>query len=274
MTRFVTRLAAWAFVATCTGTAFAADFSEADALMAKRGDGEAAVATARSAYEQMLPSLSGADLVYAVSRMAQLDTYLAEGVLPHELTDKRRAILLRCHDQLLPRISPDVVGETPEYYYWRGTCLALWADLATTMQRLTKVALLKQLLKGGMALDTRYQGGGIYRVFAGVAIHPGARPVGLYDPQGALEKLNQGIAAPAYRGDVLAGKDYYVNHHYKVEALRALNRKAEALEFARATVAEIEARRDSDTLPEGLEPETLHELKVIHNLVTELESEM
>lgn len=251
-------------------SAYAADFSAADALFALRGNGTAATAAARSAYDAMLPSLSGQELVYAVSHMAQLDIYAGEILIPKAEKETRRNIFKRCFDELMPKINPELVGLTPNYFYWRGICLAFWGEASSLVERLAKVGEIKKMLAGGLAADTRYYGGGIMRLSAGVTSNPMSRAIGLYDPEGGLAKLNAALEASNFPGEANAGAQVYANHRYKVETLIELNRKAEALELTNAAIEEIEYLQSENSLPAGIEPETLWELNRLQDLKTRL----
>lgn len=247
-----------------------ADLTEADALFARRSQGSEATKAARTAYENALPQLSNQNLVYAVSRMAQLDVYAGEILLPKSAKDQRRAIFERCHDELLPKIKPEVVGETAQYFYWSGTCLAFWAEAMNPIERAFKVPALKRALNGGFAQDTRYYGGGIKRLAAAVWSNPGARPVGLYKPEEALVKINEALASEAYPGDSNQGSSYYTNYKYKVTVLKELGRRAEALAVATTAISEIEELETANSLPAQLEPETLFELANLRDLKASL----
>jgi hypothetical protein len=253
-------------------SASSADFSQADQLFARRGESQSATVVARAAYENLLPELNTRELVYAVSRMAQLDVFFGERFYAKEQKAERRAHYGRCADELMPKILPSIAGETPEYYYWRGACLALLAESSTTLQRVLRVPLMKELIAGGEGLDTRYYGGGIFRVFAGIASNPDARAVGLYNPQLALTKLNTAIDLEPYPGESLAGKDYYSNYRYKVETLIELGQKAEALAVATTAIEEIDELIAASALPEGQGPETITEHIRLKGLRAKLEA--
>ena len=265
------RLSVAAIVSLFSFNALAADFTRADALFVKRADGAAATQAARAAYDQLLPGLSNADLVYAVSRIGQLDIYAGDVLLPKSAKEERRAIFNRCFDDALLKIKPELVGETPQFYYWRGTCLAFWAESASPIERLMKVQDMKKMIAGGLALDRRYYGGGILRLAAGLYSNPMARPVGLYNPDDALVKVTEALAGAAYPGDANDGSSYYANARYKVETLRELNRKSEALELATTAIAEIEELTAAGALPIGIEPETAFELGNLRVLKAALE---
>ena len=245
-----------------------ADFSRADALFLLRGEGRPATQTARSAYEELLPSLtSPLDLVYAVTRIATLDIFEGEILLPRTARAERKPIFEKCFDHTALLIAPERIGATPQYYYWRTVCLALWGEAATPVQRALKVTLLKQLLRDGLASDTRFYGGGILRVAAGVYSNPEARTVGLYDPEDALRKTDGALTSPPYPGDGSDGSGYYSNYRYKILTLIELNRRPEAIALRQQVVAELEELVAAGALPVGREPETLSELARIRDLV-------
>ena len=248
----------------------AVDFSQADVLFKKRSEGVEATESARAAYESLVGAAAGAELVYAVSQIARLDIYQGEMLLPDASREERRRIFRRCYEDTAQRIKPELVGGTPQYYFFAGTCLAFWAEVASPIERLTRVAELKRLIAGGLALDARYYGGGIRRVASAVYANPMARAVGLYNPEESLRLVDEAISAEAYPGDPHPGASYYSNHKYRTRALRELGRTTEAIEFANASLREIEELVAQGALPEGLEPETKFEMRELRELIEQM----
>lgn len=247
------RMAGFA-IASVSVTALAFDFGAADALYAQREQGSAKIAEARSAYATGLTNLNGAEKIYAVEQLARLDYY--EGLLLGDQgsKDTRKAIYQRCIDTLDNHISPAKIGPTPQFYYWRASCLALWGNANGVSASLGRIPELLRLINDGLATDTRYEGGGLYRL---------ASAVYLKIPEifgGGVEKSfdfnNRALSSAAFPGaqdpSTSTGNYFYNVYDQRAQALAKKGRKAEAI----ALLDEALERIDAGDLPVGREPET------------------
>lgn len=235
-------------------SAFGFDFSAADALFAQREQGAAKIAEARAAYATGLTNLSGAEKIYAVEKLARLDYY--EGLSLGEQGDKeeRKAIYNRCLDTVESNIAPAKVGATPQYFFWKGTCLASWGNANGVAASLGKIPELLRLINDGMSTDTRYEGGGLMRLASAVYLKIPEVFGGGVDK--SLEFSSRSLSAQAYPGSSNAATEtgeYFFNaYDYRAQGLAKKGRKAEAI----AALKEAIERIDGGDLPVGREPET------------------
>ena len=271
------------------GMVFSADFSTADALFKRRGEGyrtaDAFKATlaAKAEYQRMLDTLSGQDLIYAMGRMGEL--YLYAGSMLTEKSNKaqRLGYFGEC-ENAMERVNPAKVGENPVYYYFKGSCAAFYAESGNMIDKLARVDYFKKgkskdVLYVGIDKGFQiYLGGGIYRVGSGVFSNQLANLVGLYKPDEAIAMAAAALALPA-DANGLTGEDYCENHRYlaqaylglktpdRVKAGGALNHAIEYFAASR-TGGVVKA----DYLPEGIEPETsvclewIYQMKDANNL--------
>jgi hypothetical protein len=249
-----------------TGVARAMDFSQAEALYEKRGEGDkvASITAARNALESVLPRLSPVQKLAAVTHLNRLDFY--EGLLITD-TDKKKVLFQACIDRSLifPQTSPD-------YYYWRAGCKGLWAEANGIISSLRLSGEVESLLLQGRAIDPRFDGGGFDRMLAFVyLLVPIINPFGpTRDVNKALASAEAAIASPAYSGEAdpsSATGDYFYNaYSIRGRALAALDRKDEAI----ATVREAISRIEQGDLPVGREPETFEFLKELKKTLADL----
>lgn len=248
--------------------ASAYDFSRADQLFAGRDktiEGRALIADALDAYKQSLATVSGKELVYAVAQISRLYIYKGDMTYSEDDRKTRMKIFDTCLDTLDEYLKPSVYGSaTPQYYYYKLYCLALWGKSAGPLRVLLRAPVLKKTISEGLKLDTRYEGGGMLRMTAAVYLNEKARPLGLYRPQRALELIQQAIASeaiddPAYPTP-LGGTDIAENYYHHAEALLKNDRGAEAIELLEQTISEYEELIELEALPAGREPEAIYYL--------------
>jgi hypothetical protein len=248
-------------------SAFAFDFSAADALFTKRGEGDQVTNTraARQAYGTSLSRVSGHELMHAVSQMNRLDFF--EGMI---ITDNeaKKAMFEACSDR-----TEKLDHAAVEYYYWKGVCLASWASANGILSSLRRSGEVESFLLKGRAIDPRFEGGGFDRVLAFVYLRvPPINPMGpTRDVKKALAAAESAIAAPAYPGEqdpsTATGEYFYNVYGVKAEILADLGRKAEGI----ATIQEAIERIEQGDLPVGREPETHLILRDLKNLLAELQ---
>ena len=225
------------------GSALAYDFSEADVLFSKRGDGQAAIEAARSSFEASLKTVSGRELVYAVEYLSRLDYY--EGLRTDDV-NLQKVIYSRCLERI-ELIKPSTPTSTPEYYYFKGGCLGSWAKANGVLQSLIKSKELVETLEIGKKIAPTYEGGGFDRIEAPVFLKlPAINPYGpTGDKKKALAFAEAALASSSYSGSVepeTGSGDYFFNaFEYKAEILDAVGRKAEAIDLLNNAIARIDA---------------------------------
>ena len=258
------------------GIASAYDFTSADQLFAGRDktiEGRKKIELALDAYRQSLANVSGKDLIYAVAQISRLYVYKGDMTYPEDERRTRMKIFDTCLDTLDDHLKPSVFGRaTPQYYYYKLYCLALWGKSAGPLRVLLRAPVLKKTISEGLKLDTRYEGGGMLRMTAAVYLNEKARPLGLYRPQRAMELIKQAIASeatddPAYPIP-LAGTDIAENYYHYAEALLKSDRGAEAIELLEQTISEYEELIELDALPAGREPEAIYYLGKLRRRLT------
>jgi hypothetical protein len=224
-------------------SAFSYDFSEADLLFSKRGEGQAAIEAARAAYEASLKTVTGRELIYAVEYLSRLDYY--EGLRTDDV-NLQKVIYSRCLERI-EMIKPPAPTSTPEYYYFKGGCLGSWAKANGVLQSLIKSKELVDTLETGKKIAPAFEGGGFDRIEAPVFLKlPAINPYGpTGDKKKALAFAEAALASSAYSGSVepdTGSGDYFFNaFEYKAEILDALGRKAEAIDLLNNAIARIDA---------------------------------
>lgn len=243
------------------------DFSAADRLFAERAnsaEGKKAIQKALALYHQALSSVSGHEMLYAVAQIARLHIYA--GDMTHTIGEKdaRMQIFDNCLHTLDEYLHPDKFGSTPEYYYYKIYCQALWGKSAGPIRILFRIAEFKRTIEEGLQLDAHYEGGGLKRMVGAVYLNNKAKLVDLYHPAEALALIESAIAAAAVENPAypipLGGTDIIENYYHYAEALLKNGRKAEALEVLAQTLAKYEK---PDALPKGREPEAKHYLTAV-----------
>jgi tetratricopeptide (TPR) repeat protein len=235
-------------------TALAFDFGTADALFAQREQGPAKIAQARAAYATGLINLNGAEKIYAVEQLARLDYY--EGLLLGDQGNKddRKAIYQRCIDTLDTHIAPAKLGPTPQFYYWKASCLALWGNANGVSASLGRIPELLRLINDGLTTDTRYEGGGLYRLASAVYLKIPEIFGGGVDK--SFDFNNRALASAAFPGSqdpsTSTGNYFFNVYDQRAQALAKKGRKAEAISL----LAEALERIDAGDVPVGREPET------------------
>ena len=258
------------------GVASAYDFTRADQLFAERDktiEGRKAIDDALDAYHRALSTVSGKELVYAVAQISRLYVYKGDMTYAEDERKPRMKIFDTCLDTLDEYLKPSVYGRaTPQYYYYKLYCLALWGKSAGPLRVLLRAPTLKKTINEGLKLDTRYEGGGMLRMTAAVYLNEKARPLGLYRPQQAMELIKRAIASeavydPAYPTS-LGGTDIAENYYHYAEALLKNDRGTEAIELLEQTISENEELIELEALPAGREPEAIYYLSKLRRRLT------
>lgn len=269
--RFVYLIGAFLGGLMVAGSVWGVDFTAADDLYAQRENNPLKVRQAREAYRSLLPGLTGSDLLYAVTQMNRTYFYEGEALTPKVGAgrDRRRALFGECWKTTNELIAPSKLGyEAIEYYYWRASCLALYAEVSSTVENLRNISLLRKSFTKGKELDISYEGGGLYRAEAGVIANPKAKPIpGLYNPNEALKLVNAALEQAPYPGTSNGGSSFCENYRRKALTLRELGRVAEAKELLESSLDEFKMLDELEMLPEGLEPETRFCMRVLEELL-------
>jgi hypothetical protein len=248
---------------TVSLSALADVWTDADNLFKQREGNRAKIQEARDLYVAILPTVTGQQLIRAVSQLGRLAIYEGVMVLPLSAKAERKRVFRDCWENFAEKIKPAVVGENPAYYYFKGVCLAYWGEAAGTLASLPHVPTIVNMINRGMEGDTRFEGGGIYRLAAGVYSNIKAQPLGLYKPKEALLLIDKSLASAAFPGDPHSGNAYFDNWRGKALVLVELQRHAEAKQLLEAKIAEIEELEAEEELPRGREAETLWNLSAM-----------
>lgn len=256
--------------------AFAADYTAADALFDLRNaDDRSSVTKAVAAYEAVLKGTTGADRIYGLARVAQLQVFEA-GYTKGLSDDQRKDIFDKCYEDS-ERLNPSNFSglKVPHYYTFRTLCLGQWGRLETNpVKKLARIPVLKSMVNQSLAQTDAQQlfyGYGVLRVVAAIKINPAADIAGLYDKVEGLRMLSDtgdGMFTQAnldknYEDDALLVRDYVENYRYRAEALVANGLKDQAKALLDAKIAEITQAAADGLLPAGREPETLGELDLM-----------
>jgi len=261
-----------------SGVAFAGIFDAADAAFAQRENNLAKIAEARTAYKNVLNAVDGDERVYAVEQLGKLAFY--EGDLLTSLDQnpaRRTAIFADCREfvETIANMSEAVT----QYHYWKLQCTAFWVQSAPLLSRLAQIGAIKRYFNSivgdnieprpEVGIDTRYMGGGIYRVIAGVIKDDLSSLVrsDLPNRAKALDLADKAIASSAYPGDDNAGDSYYSNFRGRGDVLNRLGRKDEAKAWLNKYIGEIDELIAGNELPVGLEAETKAEQAMMKTIL-------
>lgn len=278
----VVALNSWALLANTPhhdhhGDIDAYDFSDADTQFEQRSsteDGVTAINKALSLYRESLSddSIAAEDILYAVSQISRLYIYMGDLVLPMDARKQRMRTLDNCLDTLKKHLEPSKFGKkTPEYYYFKITCLALWGKSASPLQALIRIPTLKSAIDEALKLDTRFEGGGIPRIIAAVYLNHKAKPLGLYRPKEAAKLMDKALKSKEIEDRAylhpISGADVLENYYFQSSALWENDRKDDAIALLEDTILEYEELMEMDALFEGREPETLVYFERTKNLL-------
>ena len=257
---------------TLSPMASAADqWADADALFNAREGSRDNMAQARAKYLAILDSATtNADKIRAVSQLGRLAIYDGEMTLPKTDIVNRKLVFSDCWNGFVEKIAPAVVGENPNYYYFKGVCLAYWGEAAGPLASLPYVPTLRDMISKAKAADTRFEGGGAFRLSAGVYSNPAARPVGLYSPNQAVTDAEAAVQLSAYPGDPSSGAEYYDNWRGMALCYDEAGRKDDAKAVLEDKIAELQDLVASGSLPAGRGPEAKWNLDQMQQHLTRL----
>ncbi|WP_141736375.1 hypothetical protein [Oligoflexus tunisiensis] len=255
-------------------SAQAADFTEADAKYALRDTSIEATQQARAAYKAILDQgAKDADLIRAAE--GYLRSTIFEGAHYYTTVDAedraaRKKIFNDCWKVGAEVLSPAKLGfESPVYYYFKASCIAYEAEVSNVIQRLTLLPEMNKALESGFATQggTTYEGGGLLRVKAAIKGNPEAKglPGGIYNPEEALNLVDQAIASEAYPGNA-EGALFCENYRRKIITLNELQNHAEAHATADMVLADFPLYLEEGLIPEFIRAETADCIKHVTEL--------
>lgn len=270
-----------------TSSAFAYDFTNADALFAKRSEGSTdqerleSAKAARRAYDSLINSgeLSSEDKIYAASQIGRLDLYRA-AMLDGLDVKLRRAMLEECMDSI------EKIADTgrQEYHYYKIACIAMRGKIADGLMDRAKYGFKMKYAQDHALKSTQvdgrnvggYEAGGILRILAAVRGNIKAKALGLYNPAEGLEFAKAAIATAktTYRPFTTeySGKDFYENYYYYGQAMISVgmeNKDVASVKKGAEVVQQISAliKQKEATLPTERKPERDHYMKIMDQLV-------
>lgn len=233
------------------------------ALRANSKDGKEHMDKAQKAYTDVLkdPKSNDADKLHAAARLGRLAYYRGDLLTSKDDHKARVEIFRQCVSDMDAIESihvknpkdPNKLEPTPEYRYWRATCLALQAKSSGAFAKLGLIGPLKTALKEGLEQGDDYADGGIDRVAAAVYINSAGRIFGLYHPEEALKLINKAVEK---------GPHHYNAYLIKADVLRELGKNTEADEVLRHALDKLEPLKE-DQYPADLKPETREYLRLL-----------
>lgn len=271
-------LAALVFSAVLGASAQAGVFDEADALFAERENNVEKIAAARSAYKTALRTVDGADRIYAIEQLGRLAFYEGEHLNDLDRGARRRTEIFADCREFVEAIA-NVPEAVTQYHFWKLQCTAFWVQSAPLLSRLAQIGSIKRYFNSivgdnleprpEVGIDTRYQGGGIYRVIAGIIKDDLSSLIrdDLPNRAKAMDLADMAMASQAYPGDPNAGDAYYSNFRGRGDLLIKLGRNDEAREWLNRYIAEIDELIAANELPAGMEVETKAEQNTMKRLL-------
>ena len=238
-------------------------FAQADAAYAQRENNHEAIATARADYLAVLNGNSNrAQKIYAATQLGRLAIYEGEQLTPKSDTDTRKAIFSDCWQNWVEKINPSAVGENPAYYYFKGVCIAYWGEVVSPILAIPKLPVLNDMIaKGKVGSNADFEGGGIWRLAAGVHSNPKAKPIpGAYQPQAAIEEIANALASQGLKdaraNEKVTGQKFYENWRGKATVALENGDVAGAKAAYQQGIAMIQADQANGTAPKSRKAET------------------
>ena len=264
--------------ALSSSLAFGGIFDQADGIFAQRENNLAKISEARKAYKQILGTVDGEDRVYEVEQLGKLAFYEGEHLTSLDRNPGRRTeIFADCRD-FVESIA-DMTEARTQYHFWKLQCTAFWVQSAPLLSRLAQIGSIKRYFNSivgenveplaSAGIDVRYQGGGIYRVIAGIIKDDLSSLIRSEFPNRAkaIDLADKAIAATAYPGDENAGASYYSNYRGRGDVLNKMGRPAEAKVALTKYIEEIDELIAGNELPVGLEAETKAEQVMMKSIL-------
>lgn len=237
----------------------AASFDEADELFDRRGEGSEIIEKATRTYENLLKTnLPQEDVIYAVEQIGKLQSLRGQ-MIPEAQIRKRKPFFARCLEAA-EKIAPSKLSgeETPEYYFWFGSCKAQLSEAAGVTESLARSKEVHKILLAGMEVDPTYHGGGFQRILGGM--YSKLPPINPFGPNGNLKEavkvLEASIKSPSYEAEIDpaygTGNYYFETYFLLAEVYIKLGEK----ELARKTIDTAVKRIDKGDFSPYRKPET------------------
>lgn len=237
-----------------SGAAYAAyDFTVADYHFGLRDGSLANVDAGLHAYADAIPFVAGDELLYAVERHSWLAYYKADALVPPNQHEARKQIFNQCLS-VVDHIRPDRIGKKVEaYYFWKATCLSLWAQAAGKLSAAFRISELRSLIADGQAVGTQYMKGGILRLAAAIySFEPMLSWWDLYNPSKGLQLIDDSLAHT---------QDQYLAYTVKAYALKQMGRRQDAIDLISNKIGELQEKLQAGVIDPLYAPETKLELR-------------
>lgn len=233
------------------GAVAAYDFTEADRHFALREGSYQHVEAGLRAYSSAIKHVHGSDLIHAVERFSWLSYYKGDILLSPLAHQEKKKTYGQCLS-VVDLISPESIGsEIEPYYFWKSTCLVLWAQATGGFWAGVKLSELHNLIEHGLALGTHYFQGGIQRIAAAVyGIEPKLRFLGLYNPE-----KGQSYIEEALKGS----QEFYQTYTIKAYILKQRGLHQEGIVLLEQKLRELEELNSIDVEHE-FGPENRYEI--------------
>lgn len=230
--------------------------AQANKLFAMREQGVNLISTAKSLYLEVISSGSDAlaDRQEAMDKFARLSIYQGEiKKSAFRISDDQALEIFKECIEATNFLSPDAINvETPQYYYWRASCIGLWASNLGKAQFIHKknrkrLDELQDLVETGLTKFRPFDGYGFNRIKVGILVRSKIlKAAGLYNPILALELIEEAIKN---------SPQVYVNYLLKAEVLLELKEAQEARVTLIRVLAVLDKAIHDNTVPLEIEPE-------------------
>lgn len=242
-------------------SAFAYDFKNADRLFVKRNQMLETVETARRAYREAIPHVSGEEKIYTFVQLARLGQYefLARSDELFQLSENKeeafrniREIQVKIIGQVRVEIAnrclsdiENISGEmrngkvVVEYYYWKAACLWDWSQASGFVDSIFRWGELLDTLKKGRAIAAWYEANGFDRIAA--PLHRTLPAIAGGSLETAYKYVETAINSRSYGGDhPYDGGDYFFDaYYYKASILAGQGHKKEAIEVLTEAISRV-----------------------------------
>ncbi len=254
-------------------------FADADAAYAQRENNHAQIAAARAAYLNQLntnPNLTKVQKIYAVAQLGRLAVYEGEQLTPASDTATRKQIFSDCWDPsstaggYVKYADPAVVGDNPVFYFYKGICMAYWGEVVSPILAIPQLPVLNDLIaKGKVGSNADFEGGGIWRLAAGVHSNPKAQLIpGAYDIEGAKTETANALASPGLKylsNEQISGAQFYENWRIKGTVFVQAGDNATAREAYQQGIAQAQGDLANGTAPKSRIPESHYMLNLMQS---------
>jgi len=254
-------MASCLFILLAANSLFAYNFRMADYYYSKRGGdtkGKKSIEKAFRLYEKAMDKadLSNSEKIHAMEKIGRL-SYLKGELLTDESVSghqKRKKIFQNCL-RYTRKVSPNKIGKSAAYYYYKALCTAMWGKsrkedgFLAKLEVKAKIPGIFSAVDKGSDLNSDYEGGGFDRVAAGLYIRSANIPFfGIYDKAKASDAIDRALQARD------AG-DFYNGYQLKAEVLVAYGEETQAKDLLSEKISELKKRLDRREKLKGGRPE-------------------